>query len=463
MGVITGSEHKKSTQMCSSPKAAGAAKQMIQEKIATQLPSWRSRVARLMREHGDFKICNVTVEQIYAGIRGVQIQVSDISYVDPTQGLRLRGYTIPELMTLLPKAPGTEYPLVGGLFYLLLVDELPSDEHARAVEEDWKARSQVPDYIFNIIKAMPGDTHPMTLFSQAILALQRESVFSHEYTNGIKKGDYWEAYLEDSFNLTAKLPTIAAYIYNLKYRNGEYIPPDPDMDWAANFATMIGYGDNREYQDLCRLIMVIHSDHEGANVSAHASHLVASALSDVYYACSAGMDGLAGPLHGLANQECLRWLLDVMAIFPELPNRDVFEQFLWEQITAGALIPGYGHAVLRTTDPRFTVQYEFARKYLPEDEVFKLVGLVYDVLPGVLTRYGKVKNPWPNVDAINGALQYHYGVTQFDFYTVLFGVSRILGLTSHAVWSRALGKPIERPKSLTTRLLEEMVSKSVKH
>ncbi|HEX7434675.1 MAG TPA: citrate/2-methylcitrate synthase, partial [Anaerolineaceae bacterium] len=210
MGVITGSEHKKSTQMCSSPKAAGAAKQMIQEKIATQLPSWRSRVARLMREHGDFKICNVTVEQIYAGIRGVQIQVSDISYVDPTQGLRLRGYTIPELMTLLPKAPGTEYPLVGGLFYLLLVDELPSDEHARAVEEDWKARSQVPDYIFNIIKAMPGDTHPMTLFSQAILALQRESVFSHEYTNGIKKGDYWEAYLEDSFNLTAKLPTIAA-------------------------------------------------------------------------------------------------------------------------------------------------------------------------------------------------------------------------------------------------------------
>ncbi len=462
MDVITGSEQKKSIKAGANAKTGVAATHLIQEKIASQLPSWRSRVARLMREHGDFKICDVTVEQIYAGIRGVQIQVSDISYVDPPQGLRLRGYTIPELMTLLPKAPGTEYPLVGGLFYLLLVDELPSDEHARAVEEDWKARAQVPDYVYNIIKAMPEDTHPMTLLSQAILALQRESVFAREYAIGIKKVDYWETYLEDAFNLTAKMPAIAAFIYNLKYRGGEFIPPDPNLDWAANFAHMIGYAGNQRYQDLCRLVFVIHSDHEGANVSAHASHLVASALSDVYYACSAGMDGLAGPLHGLANQECLRWLLDVKLQFPELPSHEVFEAYLMDQLKAGMLIPGYGHAVLRTTDPRFSVQYDFAKKYLPDDELFKLVSLVYDVLPGVLTRFGKVKNPWPNVDAINGALQYHYGVTQFDFYTVLFGVSRILGLTSHAVWSRALGKPIERPKSLTTRLLEEMVSSTNK-
>lgn len=463
MVVSTGSEQKKSIQLSTPPnKNLGLAKKMIQEKINAQLPSWRSRVARLMREHGDFVICNVTVEQIYAGIRGVQIQVSDISYVDPPNGIRLRGYTIPELMTLLPKAPGTEYPLVGGLFYLLLVDELPSDEHARAVEEEWKARSEVPDYVYQVIRAMPDDTHPMTLLSQAILALQRESVFAHEYSNGIKKVDYWEAYLEDSFNLTAKLPTIAAYIYNLKYRNGEYIPPDPNLDWAGNFAHMIGYTEEKQYQDLCRLILIIHSDHEGANVSAHASHLIASALSDVYYACAAGMVGLAGPLHGLANQECLRWLLDVQAVFPELPSKEALEKYLWDQLNSGVVIPGYGHAVLRTTDPRFTVQYEFGKKHLPDDELFKLVSLVYEVLPGVLTQYGKVKNPWPNVDAINGALQYHYGITQFDFYTVLFGVSRILGLTAHAVWSRALGKPIERPKSLTTRLLEEMVSNTSK-
>ncbi len=460
MVAYTGSEKEKIGQPSLVLSTPGPAVRMIQEKIAAQLPSWRSRVGRLTREHGNYKICDVTVEQIYGGIRGVQIQVSDISYVDPSQGIRLRGYTIPELMTLLPKAPGTEYPLVGGLYYLLLVDELPSDEQACMVEEEWRARSTVPDYVYQVIQAMPEDTHPMTLLSQAILALQRESVFSREYARGIKKADYWEAYLEDSFNLTAKLPAIAAFIYNLKYRQGDAIPPDPAQDWAANFAAMIGYGDNQEYQDFSRLVMVIHSDHEGANVSAHASHLVASALSDVYYACSAGMDGLAGPLHGLANQECLRWLLDVKAIFPDLPNPEALETFLWEQINAGAIIPGYGHAVLRTTDPRFTVQYEFAKKYMPDDKIFRLASQVYDVLPGILTRQGKVKNPWPNVDAINGALQYHYGVTQFDFYTVLFGVSRILGLTAHAVWSRALGKPIERPKSLTTRLLEEMVSKT---
>jgi citrate synthase len=207
------------------------------------------------------------------------------------------------------------------------------------------------------------------------------------------------------------------------------------------------------------LFFVIHSDHEGGNVSAHASHLVCSALSDVYYASSAGLNGLAGPLHGLANQECLRWLLGVLEHFGgKLPERDVFERYLRAELAAGKVIPGYGHAVLRTTDPRFTVQLQFAEKHLPDDQVFQLVKLVYEVLPGILAQNGKVKNPWPNVDAINGALQFHYGVRQFDFYTVLFGVSRILGFTAHAVWSRALGKPIERPKSLTTQMLEEMTS-----
>jgi citrate synthase len=125
------------------------------------------------------------------------------------------------------------------------------------------------------------------------------------------------------------------------------------------------------------------------------------------------------------------------------------------------VIPGYGHAVLRTTDPRFTAQLEFGKKYMPDDELFQLVNLVYEVVPGVLQQMSKVSNPWPNVDAINGALQYHYGVSQFEFYTVLFGISRISGLTAHAVWSRALMKPIERPKSLTTKMLEDMIENSV--
>jgi len=428
----------------------------IAEKISAQLPAWRDRVTRLMKENGTYKVCDITIEQIYGGIRGVMINVSDISYVDPHEGIRLRGYTIPQIVEKLPRLPGCEYPLVGGLYYLLMVDELPTMEDALEVEDEWRIRSELPTYVIDTLKALPRSTHPMTMFSTAILALQNESLFIKAYNNGISKADYWRFYLEDSFNLTAKLPTIAAYIYNYKFRDSRMNPPIHAHDWAANFAHIIGKEDP-EYHDLCRLFFVIHSDHESGNVSAHASHLIASALSDVYYSCSSGMNGLAGPLHGLANQECLRWLLQVRNHFTEFPSRETLEDYLWASLQAGKIIPGYGHAVLRTTDPRFTVQLEFGKKHLPDDEIFRLVSLVYEILPGLLKKQGKVKNPWPNVDAINGTLQYHYGVKDFDFYTVLFGISRCLGLTAHAVWARALEKPLERPKSLTTPMLEAMV------
>jgi citrate synthase len=288
--------------------------------------------------------------------------------------------------------------------------------------------------------------------------MHNESVFSPQYIDGMRKEEYWDAYLEDSLNLTAKLPSLAAYIYNLKYRDGQCIPPNPDLDWGANFAWMIGKGDDLEYQELCRLFLFLHADHEGGNVSAHTSYIVASALADVYYAVSAGMDGLAGPLHGVANEDCLRWLMNLRAGFDNMPTAAQVEEYASKWLAAGKVIPGYGHAVLRVTDPRFTAQNKFAARYMPDDEIYQLANLVFQVVPGVLTRETKVKSPWPNVDAISGALQYHYGIKEMDFYTVLFGVSRSLGLSTHAVWCRALGRPIERPKSLTTRILEQMIS-----
>ncbi len=439
----------------------------IHDRIASQLPAWRERVSRLRKEFGALKVGEVTVEQIYGGIRGVQIQVSDISYVDPLEGIRLRGYSIPEVIDYLPKVPGAEFPMAGGLYYLLMADTLPTEEEALEVEREWCRLSEIPGHVYDTIRSFPADTHPMTLFSAAILALQHYSEFANRYAermysdDGLPKADFWKYNLIDSTSLVAKLPGIASYIYNLKYRNGEIVPYRADLDWGGNFANMIGKGGDARYQDLARLFLIIHSDHEGGNVSAHTAHLVSSALSDVYLSCSAGMNGLAGPLHGLANQECLRWLLNVREHFGgNLPTREDLRAYLSQQVNNGKLIPGYGHAVLRTTDPRFTVQFEFAKKYLADDPIFQLVRLVYEVLPAVLAQTGKVKNPWPNVDAINGALQYHFGVTQFDFYTVMFGVSRILGLTAHIVWARALGKPIERPKSLTTPMLEELTAKA---
>lgn len=429
----------------------------IKDRLSSKIPAWRERVNRLKKDYGTYKVCDVTVDQIFGGIRGVQISISDISYVDPMEGVRLRGYTIPETLELLPKVPGSVYPMMGGLYYLLMVDEMPTMEDALDVENEWKQRSEIPAQVFDLIHAMPRSTHPMTLFSQAIMACQSQSIFAKEYSNGLTKDEFWVYYLEDSISMTAKLPGIAAYIYNYKYQNGVNIPADPDLDWSANFAHMIGKADDKEYQDLCRLFFVLHSDHEGANVSAHTCHLVASALSDIYLAAAAGLNGLAGPLHGLANQECIRWLLNTYEHFGRIPSKEELAQYVQDILKKGQVVPGYGHAVLRVTDPRFTAQLEFAEKFMPDDELLKLVKLSKDVVPGILLESGKAKNPYPNVDAINGTLQHHYGVTQFDYYTVLFGISRLVGLTTHAVWDRALGKPIERPKSLTTPMLESML------
>jgi citrate synthase len=306
-----------------------------------------------------------------------------------------------------------------------------------------------------MIRSMPKETHPMVLLSQAVLALESGSKFAKAYHDGVKKDAYWESTLEDSLDLTAKLPVIAAFIYRFKYFNETKKPKyNPRQDYGTNFARMMGVADRKGYAELARLYFILHSDHESGNVSAHATHLVGSSLSDVYYAFSAGLNGLAGPLHGLANQECLGWLIDVRDKFGGVPSREELYKFAWDTLNSGKVIPGYGHAVLRVTDPRYVAQLEFAKQRFPDDTLIRLAELVYDVVPAVLKEQGKAKNPAPNVDAISGALQYYYGVREFDFYTVLFGVGRALGVTPNLVWARALGQPIERPKSLSTPMLE---------
>ena len=431
---------------------------ILHDKISAQLPDWRARVAKLLKEQCDTVIDQVTISQVYGGMRDVKSLVSDISYVDPAEGIRLRGYSIPEVLKLLPKPKGAEMPYVGGLYYLLLVGEIPTEEQALAVESEWIRRSTIPQNVLGCLASNAAMFHPMTLLSQAVLGLQPGSQFARRYHEGMKKDEHWLPMLEDSLDLTAKLPVLAAYIYNLKYRKGEIPKIDPKLDMGANFARMIGV-DGKEYEDVSRLYFILHSDHELGNVSAHVTHLVASSLSDIYCAFSAGLNGLAGPLHGLANQECLGWLLDVHKKFGSVPSKEQLRQYAWEWLNSGRVIPGYGHAVLRVPDPRFSAQFEFAQKHFPEDEILRLAGMVYEIIPQVLREQGKAKNPAPNVDAISGTLQYHYGVHEFDFYTVLFGVGRALGVTANAVWARALGQPIERPKSLTTAMLEEAVKK----
>jgi citrate synthase len=428
----------------------------LKDTFKSKIGPMQEKVKNLIKEHGDKKISDVTVQQAYGGMRGVKCIVTETSALDPYEGIRFRGYNIPELREKLPKAPGGEEPLPEGIFYLLITGDIPTEEDVKELTEEWKKRGELPDYLIKIMDSIPTDTHPMTQFSQAILALQKDSVFAQRYREGISKMEYWDPMYEDVMNLLAKLPKIAAYIYRRSYKNNEHIPSDPSLDWGGNLAHMIGSDDDK-FKELMRLYLVIHSDHEGGNVSAHTTHLVGSALSDAYYSLSAGMDGLAGPLHGLANQEVLRWIMEVMEDLGGVPNKEQLTKYLWDTLKAGKVVPGYGHAVLRQTDPRYMAQREFALKHLPDDEIFQVVSAIYEVTPDILKEHGKAKNPWPNVDAHSGCLLLHYGIKEYDFYTVFFGVSRALGVLASLIWDRALGLPIERPKTITTDWIEEQV------
>jgi citrate synthase len=430
----------------------------LKKVLAQKIEEHKKRTQKLLKEHANVKIGEVTIGQAIGGARGVRSLVTDVSYLDAEEGIRFRNKTIPETFAALPKVPGSEYPYVEGFWWFLVTGEVPTKEQVLEVVEDWKSRAQVPQYVYDVLRTMPRDTHPMTMFSAAILSMQRESVFAQRYREGMKKDQYWDATLEDSQNLLAKLPAIGAYIYRMKYRADTQIPADDKLDWGGNFAHMMGIP--KPYDDVSRMYFVLHSDHESGNVSAHTVHLVASALSDPYYALSAGINGLAGPLHGLANEEVLLWTQYFMdKLGGKEPTEEVIREALWATLKAGQVVPGYGHAVLRKTDPRYMAQREFCLKNLPAYPLFKVVSMIFKVAPGVLTEHGKAKNPWPNVDAQSGVIQWYYGVREYSFYTVLFGIGRAIGTLANITWDRALGYPIERPKSVTTAMLEEFAEK----
>ena len=430
----------------------------LKDKLRQKIEAWRPRTAKLLKEHGDVKLGEVTIGQAIGGARGVKCLVTDISYLDPLEGIRFRGFTIPDILEKLPKAPASEMPYVEGLFYLLLTGDIPTRDEVAEVVEEFRKRHRVPRYVIDVLRAMPRDTHPLTMFSASILAMQRESVFARGYDAGIGKLDYWDPTYEESLDLLAKLPEIAAYIFRMKYRSDTIIPPVPDLDMGGNFAHMMGIG--KPYDDVSRLYFILHSDHESGNVSAHTGHLIASALSDIYYSLSGMINGLAGPLHGLANQEVLKWIQGVMEkMGGKIPTDEEAQQFVWDTLNSGHVIPGFGHAVLRKTDPRYSAQREFCLKHLPDDPLFKFVDVLFRVVPPILGKHGKAKNPWPNVDAQSGVIQWHYGVKEYDFYTVMFGVGRAFGVAANIIWDRALGYPIERPKSVTTAMLEEVAAK----
>ncbi|EPS38980.1 hypothetical protein H072_7287 [Dactylellina haptotyla CBS 200.50] len=429
----------------------------LKETFAEKVPQEIEKIKKLKKEHGSKVLGEVTLEQVYGGARGIKSLVWEGSVLDAEEGIRFRGKTIPECQEVLPKAEGGEEPLPEGLFWLLLTGEVPTTEQVRGLSAEWAARAELPKFIEELIDRCPTDLHPMAQFSLAVTALEHQSSFAKAYAKGINKKDYWTYAFEDSMDLIGKLPTIASRIYQNVFKGGKHVPVQKDKDYGYNLANMLGYGENKDFVELMRLYLTIHSDHEGGNVSAHTTHLVGSALSSPMLSFAAGLNGLAGPLHGLANQEVLNWLFKMKEKIGNDLSDKAITDYLWSTLNAGQVVPGYGHAVLRKTDPRYVSQREFALKKLPEDPMFKLVSQVYKIAPGVLTEHGKTKNPYPNVDAHSGVLLQYYGMTEANFYTVLFGVSRALGVLPQLIIDRAVGMPIERPKSFSTEKYAKLV------
>ncbi|AEW01692.1 citrate (Si)-synthase, eukaryotic [Niastella koreensis] len=427
---------------------------ILKDRFKVKSEAHAAEVKELLKQNGSKKIGEVQLSQIYQGMRGITGLVSETSLLDAKEGIRFRGYSIPELQKALPKHNGGTEPLPEGLFYLMLIGELPDEEAVAYITSSWQRRSHVPNHVFAAIDALPVTAHPMTMFVTGIMALQTESNFQRRYAEGMNKKDYWDAVFDDSMDLIARLPRVAAYIYRRKYHNNQHIQPNGLLDWAGNLAHMLGFEDE-SFKELMRLYMTIHADHEGGNVSAHTTHLVGSALSDPYLSLAAGMNGLAGPLHGLANQEVVKWIMEMQQeLKTEVPTKGQIETYVKNTLASGKVVPGYGHAVLRKTDPRFTAQQDFAKRHFPDDPLVQIVWNVYETVPPILESLGKVKNPWPNVDAHSGALLVHYGMKEYEFYTVLFGVSRALGVLASLIWDRALGFALERPKSVTTDLVK---------
>jgi citrate synthase len=429
----------------------------LKAKFKEKSSALSAEIKTMLKEHGDKVIDQVTLSQAYGGMRDIKSMIWETSLLDAQEGIRFRGFTIPELHEKLPHGRGKE-PLPEGLFWLMLTDEVPTEEEALWLTNEWEKRRNVPEFVYSTLNALPKDTHAMTMFTIGIMALQTESIFAKRYEEGMPKSEYWDAAYEDSMNLIANLTPLAAYIYRLKFKDGERIEPNDRLDWAANFAHMLGYEDTG-FKNLMRLYMTIHADHEGGNASAHTTHLVASTLSDPYLSFAAAMNALAGPLHGLANQEVIKWIFDMVdSLGTTKPTNEQIADYVKKTLSEGRVVPGYGHAVLRQPDPRFMAQKHFAEQYCSDDDIVKIVWQIFETVPPILQSLGKIKNPWPNVDAHSGALLVHFGMKEYGFYTVLFGVSRALGVLAALCWSRALGFPLERPKSLTTDLVKQMIA-----
>jgi citrate synthase len=366
----------------------------------------------------------ITSSHLNTGLRGFPVGTCRTSRVDPQEGVSYVGYPIAELAGLQEEA----------VAYLLLHRELPSAAELEAFEADLRQRRGVDKRVIDLLGALPKEGHPMEWLISGLVFMGMTG----------KTGDY----LEDAKNLIARLPEVVAAIFRIRSGWGSPIASNPELGLIEDFVHMLGVPDvdSGRLTDLLRVFYILHMDHGGGNLSTFSGKAVASAHTDLYASLAAAMSGLYGPLHGRANQDCLNFVRTVGSSDPA----DI-ERFIRDALANKKKIYGFGHAVLRAEDPRATIQYALGEKICGEDELFRTAANMREVAVRVLKEFPKISNPYPNVDAVSGTLLNACGLTDSNYYTVLFGLSRCTGISAQIVDERlrfrgGKGAPIYRPK-----------------
>jgi citrate synthase len=383
-------------------------------------------------QDGKETLFTITRDHLDTGLRGFPVGTCPISDVDPVKGLSYGGYPIAQLADLEPEE----------VIHLLLRKELPDTARLAVFHGELVGQGPLHPGVLKMLESFPRDGHPMKWLIGGITAM---GMFENA-------GDY----RKDCLRVIAQLPELVAAIYRIRSGWGDPIPSKPELGWVENFVHMLGApGASPDLTRLLRVFMILHADHGGGNLSTFVGKAIASGHEDMYGSLAGAMAGLAGPLHGMANQECLRFVKEVAAQIPDASDTATLDTYIENRLASGGVLYGFGHAVLRVEDPRATVQYALGEQIAKNDPLFRMAVALRERGVAALKKRPKVSNPYPNVDAVSGTLLNACGLTDETYYTVLFGLSRCVGIASQIVWERTearggKGMPIVRPKYLYT-------------
>lgn len=371
----------------------------------------------------------ITKDQLETGLRGFPLGYCTTSSVDPTKGLFYVGRPLSGMQDFSPEE----------VIYLLYTKKAGTKQEVEAFSKELQKRAHCSKETIKHIRLLPKEGHPMALFSAALLIA------------GMYEGK--NNYREDCLNLIAKIPEITAQVINYHAGWKPCPPSKPELGYMENFTQMLNVpnGNQQELTQVFRLFDILHFDHGGGNLSTFVGKVVASGLQEMYASIASAMCALGGPRHGRANQDCLDFVKGIIAELGEDATNEEVEKLLRQKLANNELIFGFGHAVLRVEDPRATIFYELAAKKYPKHPLVKMTKILRAVGPKVLGENPKISNPYPNVDAISGTVLSAAGFPYEEYYTVLFGLSRVVGIAIQIVYERleareGKGTPIVRPK-----------------